>query len=740
MNTFSFLWRYAADTHHLCLEGPLHRPPSLRRRRELPLADAPIALLDALLDPEFPAGGATELTLGSRTITLLHIDAHRGVIVNLSRTMHRLSALERHLRVMEEGIEALPEGFVLYDNHDRLIIANSQYSALYPSIADTVQPGVSFTEIVHTSMARGQMQLHDEDADSWIRRRLAFHRKGEGFFEQHLDDGRWMSVSERRTASGGTTSIRSDITALKQREEELRLASETAQARSRSISRFLAIFSHEVRNGLNGIVGLAQILAINARAHGEQGKSDVLLEATQRVSTVLSDLLEYLKSEATDVNVKLSDVDPRFLLEAIDAQFSQRAAERGLFLTVDVAADVPAVVRGDPSRIQQVIANLVSNAIKYSQRGTVAVTLHRVGDRLRYEVADEGIGIATGALPGLFEFFSRAAAIDRQSTGLGLAISKRLVTAMGGEIGVDSALGCGSRFWCELPLAIVGHREVPRETAPQPRTPRPLTVGLIDDDALNLAVADSLLRQMGHTPHIFADGDALLAHLAQQPLDAVLLDQMMPNETGHQIAVRVRAQSGSASRNLAILLASGNVLSDTSIDVGMGGIDAVLTKPLLSDDLDAALRAAVARRDQGLEAATLVLSMPSALPVTHADDQLDRLQAAIGPQRLKQSLNAAHRLLGDAREAIATKDLRPLAGLAHRIAGNAATLGFPALGNAARTLETRLRDNGDGGHDAGVPLVSLLETIAGLIAAADEHLLQRLALLPPSAKRRKTGA
>ncbi|MBC8749278.1 MULTISPECIES: ATP-binding response regulator [Paraburkholderia] len=729
MTAPTYRWRFLPDEFSVRLEGPLSRPSNAQRRVTVSLADSPQQVMTCLASPDtYPLENTTqsvEVTLGKRTFNIIGTAPNAGYIVDLSPILRRLARAQQYARLMEEGINALPEGYVLYDNQDRLLIANPQYSALYPTISDIVRPGVSFSEIVNTSIARGQMQLNGETATDWIRRRLDFHRKGVGFFEQHLDDGRWLSVSERRTASGGITSVRSDITVLKQREQELRFASETAQSRSNSITRFLAIFSHEVRNGLNGIVGLAQILAFNARVDGEHGKSKLLLESTQRLSTVLSDLLEYLKSEATDFSVTLSDVDPRFLMEAISMQFAPRALERGSALVIRVAPDVPAVVRGDPTRIQQVVANLVSNAIKYSTQGMVAVAVTCEGNHLRYEVTDEGIGIAADDVPGLFEFFSRSAPDNPLSTGLGLAISKKLVAAMGGEIGVQSRLGVGSRFWFDLPLIAV-RTPTPSELAVVPCGPsRRLSVGVIDDDLLNRAIAEDLLRQMGHTPHVFIDGDALLRHMAAHPLDAVLLDLMMPNETGQQIAGRIRATIGPAYEQLAILLVTGNVLSDVLVDVGMSGIDAVLPKPLLLEILGAALQSAVSRRLQGLRGRTA----PAA--VTEAESQLERLRLAIGERRFDQSLRSADRLLSDTLAAIEANALDTLTDLVHRIAGNAAALGFASLGAAASALENQLRKPAS----TDVQRRSLLDATERQARVARQVLRDKLAMYRPARRR-----
>jgi signal transduction histidine kinase/DNA-binding response OmpR family regulator len=706
----------------LRLEGPLSRPRRRQRQYVISLAGSPKQVLAYFLDPEAihdDAAGASEslhVQIGKRTIVLTklstapsnasstaaagsgtpggtHTDAAHaanltGHLVDLSRLCRRVDQASDYAKAMEEGINALPEAFVLYDADDRLLIANPPYSDLYRTISDRVRPGVTFYEIAHTAVMRGQFHPSYNTA-AWLEKRLAFHREGVGFFEQHLSDGRWFQVSERRTASGGIASIRADITLLKEREHALRLASEAAQATSRSISRFLAIFSHEVRNGLNGMAGIAQILAFNARAEGEHARSALLLESTRRLSTVLSDLLEYLKNEATEIAITHGDVDLFFLMDTIRAEFGQRATERGLTLVTHVEENVPRVIRGDMARIQQVMSNLVSNALKYSTQGQVTVTIAASGVRLRYIVRDEGIGIAAADVPDLFEFFARAAPDNPLSTGLGLAISKKLVTAMNGEIGLDSQLGHGSQFWFELPLQHVDRSTtlitavgsahgggVPASAATVSPPSQPFRVGVIDDDLLNRSIAQDLLRKLEHTPHVFESGAALLAYLASRPLDALLLDLSMPRESGLQIAAQVRARSGDNYQRLAIIAATGNVLSDTHDQIHAAGIDTVMQKPLFLDTLDTVLRTTVMRRQE---------APPQVEP------HFAVLRDAIGERRFMQSMRAAERLLSLFDQAINQHAMAELPDIAHRVSGSAAQLGFGALAASARALESLLR-------------------------------------------------
>lgn len=597
------------------------------------------------------------------------------------------------MRWLEEGIDALPEAFVLYDADDRLLLANSQYAQLYPTIARLLRPGITFREIAVAAVEGGQFRVVGDSAE-WLARRIAFHDRGEGFFEQHLNDGRWIQLSERRTRSGGVTSIRADITLLKQREEALREAMLHAESTSRSMARFLATFSHEVRNGLNGICGLAQLLALDAESVSQQGNAQLMLQSTRRLTVVLTDLLDYLKNEAIGVAVKMEPTDPRALLQTLRAELEPQAAQRQLPLHWEVAGAVPAWVNADGGRILQVLANLAGNAIKHAQQGEVTIRLGLADGKLRFEVQDKGVGIAAEQLPNLFEYFGLAGAQQASSTGLGLAICRQLVVAMGGVIGVDSQPGQGSRFWFDLPLRPVPAPAQPAAAAPASDAVTALRVGILDDDALNRTVAQALLLRLGHHAVVFEDGRDIARQLKNEALDVLLLDLMMPRESGFEIARRLRGDAGGAFSELILVALTGNVLPESMAACREAGIDAILQKPLFVDQLQHVLRWAAGQERRPAADALEVFAAAKVAEVVgsaalDAQALLARLAEDIGAVRFTQSVRSALRLFEQAL-AVPVSDAKLLRRVAHRVAGTAPQLGFGHLGDCARTIDTLL--------------------------------------------------
>jgi len=694
MDAPAYRWRIRPG-HGLTLAGPLHRPPSRQRRRTIPWTQMPGPLRDALARitqawgqaQETPADEAPQmpteiLEVAHRTLTLIAAGPDWGMVLHHSRARQRLETLWNFLAELESSLDALPEAFVLFDRDDRLLLANEQYYGMYPAAGAMAHRGVPFTDIAARSVRLGEFVLN-EDPQAWLKRRVEFHRNGVGFFEQRLQSGRWIRLSERRTRSGGIVSVRVDITPLKERERALRRAMRQAEFTSRSMSRFLAVFSHEMRNGLNGILGTAQMLALDAATTEQQVPAQALLDACTRLSGVMTDLLEYLKNEASGVTIVPREMDPHQPLIQVRTEFSAHAERRGLQLVCLPAADAPAMVVADAARITQVLANLVSNAIKYSDQGRIKVSASHRDGMLRYEVVDEGRGIAPDRLAGLFEFFVSSSPDNPESTGLGLAISKQLVNAMGGVISVRSEPGHGSHFWFDIP-AVPGDSPGPDRSAAYTVPATGLRVGIVDDDRLNCYVAEDFLRRLGHVPHVLANGDDALHSVRADRLDVLLLDLSMPDESGFDIAARLRAAAGEPYARLRIIAVTGNILPDTQEQCERAGMDAVMQKPLGLEALGRVLYATVRRP-----------SLPAAahLPAPAAESPgsvLDRLRRDIGERRYADACRSARRLLQDTISGI-EEDTHGWPTLLHRVQGTAAQLGFVELGEAAHALEMLCR-------------------------------------------------
>jgi len=337
----------------------------------------------------------------------------------------------------------------------------------------------------------------------------------------------------------GSLLVLGDVTA------HLRALAETEQA-SRVKSAFLATVSHEIRTPLNGILGAVRLLARDQLTGEQQSYTKAIARSGERLQTLIDNVLDYSRIEAGKLALDAGPFDLREILDNVMAIMSPRAEELGLGLVLD-AAELPAVaVRGDACKVQQVLLNLVGNALKFSDRGEVRLGLRRFeGGVTRFEVEDRGPGIADDERERLFLPFTqlhRAAPERDRGSGLGLAICQHLTTIMGGRIGVRPARPRGSIFWLEVALPPAGEAAAP--SCPAAETPRPsraLSILLVEDDEVNQLVACGLLECAGHRVTVAASGAEAIAVLeGQRGFDLVVLDMRLPDMDGFEVAERIR--------------------------------------------------------------------------------------------------------------------------------------------------------------------------------------------------------
>jgi signal transduction histidine kinase/CheY-like chemotaxis protein len=361
---------------------------------------------------------------------------------------------------------------------------------------------------------------------------------------------------------------------------------ETAAA---SRSTFLANMSHEIRTPMNGVLGMLELLA---ESQLDADQSEILRVARSSAGLLLriiDDVLDFSKLEAGRVEVERIPTDLGALVHDAAAPFAPKAREKGLDLAVEVDENLPSHVVLDPGRVGQILSNLVGNAIKFTDRGTVRLEAARVAeDRLAISVADTGIGIPESARAQVFEEFSQAdASISRRfgGTGLGLAIARHLAYLMGGDIELESEEGVGSCFTVRLPLVDAGTWE-PSEARAEVR-PRSLNVLLVEDDTVNQMVARRMLERLGSRVTVAEHGRAALARARTERFDLVLMDCHMPTMDGFEAARRLRLQPEFEDTPIVALTAS--VLPEDRRRCREAGMNDHLTKPLGLSPLRAAL-------------------------------------------------------------------------------------------------------------------------------------------------------
>jgi len=559
-----------------------------------------------------------------------------------------------------------------------------------------------------------------------------------------------------------------DITAQREQEEALRTAKQAAEAANLAKSEFLAHMSHEIRTPMNAVLGLAQVLERTALDDRQRPMVQQVRAAGESLLAILNDILDLSKIEAGQLSLERRLFALAPLLTHVRSLLGDGARSKGLELVVAAPPPLAGGLIGDPLRLEQILVNLIGNAIKFTDRGEVQVAItpleatpERV--RLRFAIRDTGIGISPEVQMTLFTPFIQAdAGISRRfgGTGLGLAISKRLVELMGGEIGVDSQPGQGSTFWFELPFSSASEAEEARPAAPVPAAPtgprlRGLHLLVVDDSAINRELVEQALALEGAAVTQAADGQQAVQYLRTPApgFDAVLMDVRMPIMDGLTAMRLIRQELGLS--DLPILALTAGVLPAEQQAARDAGANEVLAKPLnldllarrLAHHVGAERLAAAAEANPADEGATsarpgtwpppppLVMegkevpvsgdaSGPTDFPaITGIDGHSAAL--TLGPNRafflrmLGKFLDGSPALLAQARQALTQGDRETAARLLNGLTGNAGIIGAMAMMAQAGRLEQAIAEGetaiaAEGGE---IPLEAGLAELAGQVAA-----------------------
>ncbi|MEO8114238.1 MAG: ATP-binding protein, partial [Phenylobacterium sp.] len=320
-----------------------------------------------------------------------------------------------------------------------------------------------------------------------------------------------------------------------------------AEDASQAKSAFLAAMSHEIRTPLNGVLGMAQAMAADRLSARQRGRVEVIHKSGEALLAVLNDILDFSKIEAGKLDLEEIEFDLQAVARASQLIFAEAAREKGLTLDLEVAADAEGVYLGDPSRVGQILNNLISNALKFTDQGEVRVTIDRPEGVLRLAVWDTGEGVSPEQLSRLFDRFMQADASTTRrfgGTGLGLAICHDLAALMGGGIAAASRLGEGSTFTVTLPLARVGDVQ-PAQAQPRaqaaPAGGRKLRILAAEDNPMNQLVLKTLLEQAGVAAVMVADGREAVEAWRGQAWDVIFMDVQMPVMDGVDATRAIRA-------------------------------------------------------------------------------------------------------------------------------------------------------------------------------------------------------
>jgi signal transduction histidine kinase/CheY-like chemotaxis protein len=503
----------------------------------------------------------------------------------------RTSALS-HLR---EAIDTMPDGLGFYDADDRLLIWNARYAEVNTEVADALQVGVRFREMLQIGLDAGIYPDAIGREDAWVEERMTARRRLSNTVEQRIGGDRWLRVQDRRTAQGGIVTVVNDITDLKRDAHALAEARDAAEQANRAKSEFLANMSHEIRTPLNGVIGLTQALAKTDLDPGQREMLDLIQSSGVTLKTLLSDILDLARVESGRLEIADEPYDLARAIHEAAQLYSAPAHEKGLQFFVEVDPSATGWVRGDVVRVKQVLTNLVSNAVKFTTTGFVSLTAmtgHAPDGSaiLRFTVEDTGVGFDAAAKSRLFTRFEQAdGTITRRfgGTGLGLAICRQLADMMGGSLDCESEPGGGSAFILTLPLIAADTPAVaPVQVRPEAQDDaRRLRVLIADDHPTNRKVVELILSAIPVDLVAVEDGAQALAAASGQRFDLILMDMQMPVMDGLTAVREIRRLETGTSQRTPIVMLTANALPDHVAAGEAAGADRHLAKPFDAAEL-----------------------------------------------------------------------------------------------------------------------------------------------------------
>jgi PAS domain S-box-containing protein len=580
---------------------------------------------------------------------------------------------QRYMAILNQ----IGDGCAVVDLRGNYVFANDAFCRMF-NFQKRDLIGASFKDAISEERADTLRSLYGEVYRTGESRQLEYQVFPKGRDMMFID----QSVSLERDANGQAVafvSITRDCTARTLAEQDADRARRAAEEANCAKSEFLANMSHEIRTPMNGIIGMSALVLDTGLTAEQADYISTVKSSAESLLTILNDVLDFAKIESRKLDLERIAFSPSEVVSKAMQLFAPQAAANGIVLDLAVSPVVPPWLVGDPTRLRQVVTNLVGNALKFTERGSVAVSAaldpaDGAGVALHLRVADTGIGIAADKRAQIFDAFTQADGSTTRrfgGTGLGLTISATLVSLMGGRIWVDSEPGAGSTFHVVLPFDVAESApELPAPAAAVPAPSRPVRILLVEDNTVNQRVAAGLLTRRGHQVTIAPDGAEALDRLAHETFDVVLMDLQMPMISGIEATIAIRERERTAGGHIRIVAMTAHAMAGDRERCLEAGMDDYLPKPIVPQKLFAAVEPQPARP---FDAAELLARLCG-----DTDLMADVIAAFL--EDCPARLDAIARALDESN----AEELRAEA---HALKGSAANLSATPLFEAAQALE-----------------------------------------------------
>ena len=626
----------------------------------------------------------------------------RDVTTRIKSRANELSALTKFEEVVTSALDAI----VVIDEKGAIVEFNPAAEQIF---------GFNRSDVIGTDMGQTIVPPHHRDAHAQGMKH--YLKTGEGpVLNQRIEidavtaDGRSimieLAIKEWVSESGSLFfGYMRDITSRKAQEAELVEAKERAEVANRAKANFLAMMSHEIRTPLNGVLGILTLLSESVRRPENKKLIATARRSGKSLLTIINDILDFSKLEAGKLDLEVISFHTEVLIDSVHSLVRQQANQKGLELKFNIAKDVPRVLLGDQDRIRQVLLNLVWNAVKFTDAGSIAITVENKGTasspNIAFKVSDTGIGVPEDRRHELFtEFATVDPSYARKfgGTGLGLSICKALTAAMDGEIGYQNNEDKGSIFWFELPLpegdegSVIDDDQVD-DASDVLADLEPLRLLLAEDNGTNQLVVGNMLERLGCAVDIVSNGQEAIDGILARDYDAILMDVSMPEMDGIEATKHIRGMDGTKN-NVPIIALTAYALDEDRQRVLAAGMNDFVAKPISRIELARAIARQVAisrgveSQGENQEETSQAIFDEDVLNVILADMD-DEVSAKV----LTEMQKDIERHIDAMKEAVLSSDEEAFERATHGIKGVSGTFGASELSRVASEANTLIRKN-----------------------------------------------